>query len=76
MGALLHHHRCRGRLQLAEFGLVFLLFMIGLELSWERLARLRRLVFGLGLAQVVICTARAGGGAAITGSASARRRRY
>lgn len=40
---------------LAEFGLVFLLFMIGLELSWERLARLRRLVFGLGLAQVVVC---------------------
>lgn len=42
---------------LAEFGLVFLLFMIGLELSWERLARLRRLVFGLGLAQVAVCTA-------------------
>lgn len=42
--------------QLAEFGLVFLLFMIGLELSWERLARLRRLVFGLGLAQVAVCT--------------------
>ncbi|QGM96858.1 cation:proton antiporter [Methylocystis parvus] len=42
--------------QLAEFGLVFLLFMIGLELSWERLVRLRRLVFGLGLAQVVIST--------------------
>jgi CPA2 family monovalent cation:H+ antiporter-2 len=42
--------------QLAEFGLVFLLFMIGLELSWERLARLRRLVFGLGLAQVAACT--------------------
>ncbi|MGJ0509567.1 MAG: cation:proton antiporter domain-containing protein [Methylocystis sp.] len=41
--------------QLAEFGLVFLLFMIGLELSWERLARLRRLVFGLGLAQVAVC---------------------
>lgn len=40
---------------LAEFGLVFLLFMIGLELSWERLARLRRLVFGLGLAQLVVC---------------------
>jgi CPA2 family monovalent cation:H+ antiporter-2 len=42
--------------RLAEFGLVFLLFMIGLELSWERLARLRRLVFGLGLAQVAIST--------------------
>jgi len=39
----------------AEFGLVFLLFMIGLELSWGRLARLRRLVFGLGFAQVAVC---------------------
>ncbi|MFO1125258.1 MAG: cation:proton antiporter [Methylocystis sp.] len=44
-----------GLSDLAEFGLVFLLFMIGLELSWERLVRLRKFVFGLGLAQVVIC---------------------
>ena len=43
--------------KVAEFGLVFLLFMIGLELSWERLARLRRLVFGLGLLQMIVCTA-------------------
>ena len=41
--------------KLAELGLVFLLFMIGLELTWERLVRLRRLVFGLGLAQLVFC---------------------
>jgi CPA2 family monovalent cation:H+ antiporter-2 len=34
--------------QLAEFGVVFLLFMIGLELSWERLRLMRRMVFGLG----------------------------
>ena len=33
--------------QLAEFGVVFLLFMIGLELSWERLRLLRRYVFGM-----------------------------
>jgi CPA2 family monovalent cation:H+ antiporter-2 len=46
----------QGVSELAEFGLVFLLFMIGLELSWERLARMRKLVFGLGLAQVAICT--------------------
>lgn len=39
---------------LAEFGVVFLLFTIGLELSWERLRTLRRLVFGLGSAQVVL----------------------
>ncbi len=41
---------------LAELGVVFLLFMIGLELSWERLRTLRRLVFGLGSLQVVFCS--------------------
>jgi CPA2 family monovalent cation:H+ antiporter-2 len=41
--------------QLAEFGVVFLLFMIGLELSWERLRALRRYVFGLGGLQVSLC---------------------
>ncbi len=44
-----------GVAKIAEFGLVFLLFMIGLELSWERLARMRTLVFGLGLSQVLLC---------------------
>ena len=38
--------------QLAEFGVVFLLFAIGLELSWERLWTMRRFVFGLGGSQV------------------------
>ncbi|MFO1167000.1 MAG: cation:proton antiporter [Rhodoblastus sp.] len=46
-----------GAAQLAELGVVFLLFMIGLELSWDRLMRMRRLVFGLGFAQVVVTTA-------------------
>ncbi|MBJ7413662.1 MAG: cation:proton antiporter [Phenylobacterium sp.] len=41
--------------QLAELGVVFLLFMIGLELSWERLRSLRRYVFGLGALQVGLC---------------------
>lgn len=41
--------------QLAEFGVVFLLFSIGLELSWERLRSLRRYVFGLGALQVALC---------------------
>jgi CPA2 family monovalent cation:H+ antiporter-2 len=40
---------------LAEFGVVFLLFMIGLELSWERLVLMRRLVFGFGILQVFGC---------------------
>ena len=39
---------------LAEMGIVFLLFTIGLELSWPRLWSLRRLVFGLGAAQVAV----------------------
>lgn len=39
---------------LAELGVVFLLFVIGLEVSFERLWALRRFVFGLGLAQVIV----------------------
>ncbi len=39
---------------LAEFGVVFLLFMIGLELSFGRLRTLGSKVFGLGSLQVVI----------------------
>ena len=38
---------------LAELGVIFLLFMIGLELSFERLWGMRRLVFGMGTAQIV-----------------------
>jgi CPA2 family monovalent cation:H+ antiporter-2 len=39
---------------IAELGVVFLLFLIGLELSFERLNIMRRLVFGLGGLQVVL----------------------
>jgi CPA2 family monovalent cation:H+ antiporter-2 len=42
---------------LAELGVVFLLFVIGLEVSFERLWALRRYVFGLGLLQVVFSAA-------------------
>lgn len=38
---------------LAEFGVLFLLFMIGLELPLDRLRAMRRYVFGLGSAQVI-----------------------
>ncbi len=41
--------------KIAELGVAFLLFMIGLELSFERLRRMRKLVFGLGAAQVCVC---------------------
>lgn len=53
--------------QLAEFGVVFLLFAIGLELSWDRLWTMRRLVFGLGGSQVVVCTAAIAGVALLLG---------
>ncbi len=42
--------------RIAAFGIVFLLFTMGLELSLERLKRMRRLVFGLGFAQVALST--------------------
>jgi CPA2 family monovalent cation:H+ antiporter-2 len=41
---------------LAEFGIVFLMFSIGLEFSLPQLNTMRRAVFGLGLAQVAITT--------------------
>ena len=39
---------------LAELGVMFLMFMIGLELSTERLWALRRWVFGAGVGQVAV----------------------
>lgn len=41
---------------LAEFGIVFLMFSVGLEFSLSQLKAMRRAVFGLGLAQVAITT--------------------
>ena len=43
-----------GARDLAEFGVVFLMFTIGLEFSLPRLMIMKRLVFGLGLAQVLV----------------------
>ena len=42
-------------LSLAEFGIVLLLFLVGLELNPSRLWRMRHDIFGLGLLQVVLC---------------------
>ena len=42
---------------LAEFGVVFLMFSIGLEFSLPRLYSMKRTVFGLGLAQVAVTVA-------------------
>ncbi|KFG92144.1 Sodium/hydrogen exchanger precursor [Sphingobium herbicidovorans NBRC 16415] len=43
------------KLAIAEIGIVLLLFLVGLELHPARLWRLKRDIFALGLAQVVIC---------------------
>jgi CPA2 family monovalent cation:H+ antiporter-2 len=40
---------------IAELGVSTMMFMIGLELSFERLRVMRRLVFGFGLSQFVVC---------------------
>jgi len=56
---------------LAEFGVVFLLFMIGLELSVERLRALSRYVFGLGALQVVVTGCLIGGVAWFFGASGA-----
>jgi len=53
--------------QIGGFGVVFLMFMIGLELSWERLLTMRRLVFGLGTLQVGICASVIAGCAMLLG---------
>jgi CPA2 family monovalent cation:H+ antiporter-2 len=46
---------------LAELGVLFLMFMIGLELSAARLWAMRRWVFGAGSAQVLLCALLIGG---------------
>ncbi|MBI3774104.1 MAG: cation:proton antiporter [Gammaproteobacteria bacterium] len=46
--------RLEGARGLADFGVVFLLFLVGLELSAERLWAMRRWVFGAGSAQVLV----------------------
>lgn len=42
---------------IADLGVVFLLFLIGLELSYERLMTMRRLLFGLGSLQIAVTSA-------------------
>jgi CPA2 family monovalent cation:H+ antiporter-2/glutathione-regulated potassium-efflux system protein KefB len=42
-------------LEIAEIGIVLLLFLVGLELNPTRLWRMRHDIFGFGLVQVVLC---------------------
>ena len=44
-------------LHFAEFGVVLMLFLVGLELEPRRLWNLRQPIFGWGSAQVLACTA-------------------
>lgn len=60
VGALIGPHAfnivrdMKGTEHLAEFGVVFLMFSIGLEFSLHRLYAMKRVVFGLGLLQVLV----------------------
>lgn len=55
IGPILHQIRDgEGLLGVAELGVVFLLFLIGLELKPSRLWSMRHDIFGLGIAQVVV----------------------
>ena len=55
---------------LAELGVLFLMFMIGLELSAARLWAMRRWVFGAGTAQVILSAALIGGALTLYGESS------
>jgi len=59
--AFLTFPRDQGIAALAEIGVLFLMFMIGLELSAARLWAMRRWVFGAGTAQVLASAALLGG---------------
>jgi CPA2 family monovalent cation:H+ antiporter-2 len=51
----------------AELGIVLLLFTIGLELSFRRLVAMRRMVFGIGAAEMLLIAALIGGALALFG---------
>ena len=53
LGLIQHSHAIE---QIAEIGVVFLLFTIGLEVAIPRLISMRRIVFGIGSAQVLVST--------------------
>lgn len=55
---------------IGELGVVFLLFLIGIELSFDRLKAMRRLVFGLGSLQVALSTVALAGLVALRGSSA------
>ncbi|MEG0974327.1 MAG: glutathione-regulated potassium-efflux system protein KefC [Comamonas sp.] len=54
-------------LHFSEFGVVLMLFLIGLELQPARLWSMRRPIFGVGSAQMLLCTAALMGAATLLG---------
>jgi K+:H+ antiporter len=52
---------------IAQLGIIFLLFLIGLELSFPRLSAMRRLVVGLGGSQILLTSALIAGVAVAAG---------
>ncbi len=54
---------------LAELGVVLLMFMVGLEFSFSRMLAARRLIFGMGGAQVLLTASLVAGGALLLGVA-------
>ena len=54
----------------AEFGIILLLFSIGLELSFRRLWGMRKAVFGLGSAKLLLAAAIIGGGLWLFGAST------
>src|SRR3982075_4688364 len=56
----------------SELGVVMLLFLIGLELEFARLVAMRRAIFGLGAAQLLLTAAILGGLVVAVGLASGR----
>ena len=54
LGSFLLAHNPAELLHIAEFGVILLLFLIGLELRPRRLWAMRQAIFGLGTAQVVL----------------------
>ena len=54
----------------AELGIILLLFSIGLELSFRRLVAMRRMVFGIGAAEMILIAALIGGALLVAGQES------
>ncbi len=54
----------------AELGIILLLFSVGLELSFERLWKMRRLVFGLGSLELLVCAGLIGAGLLALGNSA------